>query len=111
MMRESPWEEPSACGGTKRSMPSTCALRRASCHAAALPAAPSPTTIASKDARGTSLAVAVAAGRRLDARARREPAPDEVLDRVARDQDQQHDHDRDRDQLDLARAACHAERG
>src|SRR3954447_24587202 len=41
--RVSPWLEPSACGGTKRSKPITRAPRLANCNAAALPMAPRPT--------------------------------------------------------------------
>src|SRR5205085_6818287 len=47
VMRVSPPEEPKACGGSKRSIPSTRAPRAASWWSVALPAAPRPTTIAS----------------------------------------------------------------
>src|SRR5690606_8642742 len=42
MMRVRPCEEPNACGGAKRSSPSTRVPRRARWNAAALPIAPRP---------------------------------------------------------------------
>src|SRR5688572_15156073 len=112
VMRESPCEEPSACGGEKRSMPSTRTPRRASSQAAAPPAAPSPTTMASKDARGTSFPVGVAVLRgRLELRRRRELALHRGLHPVAEGEHHDGRDYRDARELELARAARHAEGG
>src|SRR5437867_12835383 len=48
MMRLSPWDEPNACGGLKRSSPTTLKPRRDSARTAAAPMAPRPTTITSE---------------------------------------------------------------
>src|SRR5438132_2652340 len=48
MMRVLPCDEPNACGGEKRSRPSTCWPRFARWYAAALPIAPRPTMMTSK---------------------------------------------------------------